>query len=115
MSLTNFFLIRGINKNQVSPQSAAQMMEVFKEDLEKMKERIQLTRTVGVSALFVLLGILGAADYFMIYHLWHGWFPTWHGFDQLPFSLFDERGIGELASCFTFDVPAADASGAFPM
>jgi len=106
----------GINKNQVNPSQAVQMMELFKEDIGKMKERIQLSRTVGVSALVILLTILGTADYFMIYHLWHGWFPTWHGFDQMPFSLFDERGFGNLASCFTFDVPASAASdGAFPM
>ena len=110
-----FFLIRGINKNQVNPSEAVQKMELFRQDLGRMKENIQLTKTVGVSALVILLTILGTADYFAVYHLWHGWFPEWHGFDQLPFSLFDERGITQLASSFILDVPPADASGAFPL
>lgn len=105
----------GINKNQVNPFLAEQKMELFKEDIGLLKENSQLTKTVGVTALVLLLSILGAADFFAVYHLWHGWFPEWHGFDQMPYSLFDERGISNLASTFIMDLPAADSSGAFPM
>jgi len=106
----------GINKNQVYPGKAVQKMELFRQDITQIKESIQLTKAIGVSALVILLAILGTADYFMIYHLWHGWFPEWHGFDQMPFSLFDERGITQLASNFVFDVPSVEASpGAFPL
>lgn len=107
----------GINKNQVSPYVAERKMEQFKGDLDLMKQNSQLTKTIGVTALVLLLSIIGSADFFAVYHLLHGWFPGWQGFAEFPTSLLDERGITSLPSFFTLDVPMADGppSGSFPM
>ena len=104
----------GINKNQVAPSVAEQKMELFKQDLGLMSQNSRLTKTLGVTALVVLLSILGAADYFAVYHLWHGWFPEWQGFDSMPASLFDERGFSNLAECYIGDLPEIE-SDAFPL
>ena len=106
----------GINKNQVSPVEAEKKMNLFKQDLNLMKQNSRLTKTIGVAALVILLSILGVADFFTIYHLWHGWFPEWQGFSSMPMSLLDERGFGNLPACFVGDVPTiAEVTGAFPM
>lgn len=105
----------GINKNSVNPQTAVAKMALFRDDLNEMMQNSRTTRALGVTALVLLLSILGVADFFAVYHLWKGWFPTWQGFDQIPFSIFDERGIVNLAASFLGDVPAADIGDAFPM
>lgn len=69
----------GINKNQVAPRVAMQRLESYKEDLSLLKMELNKGRTVGVTALILLLGLLGACDYFTLFHLWHGWFPLWPG------------------------------------
>lgn len=69
----------GINKNQVAPRVAMQRLEAYKEDLSLLKSELNKGRTVGVTALVILLGLLGTCDYFTLFHLWHGWFPMWPG------------------------------------
>ena len=94
----------GINKNQIIPAKAERVLEVYRSDMEKMKENLNLGKTIGVTAFIVLLGLIGVADYFALYHLLRGWFPEWQGLSELPSSLFDDRGISNLASCFINDI-----------
>lgn len=107
----------GVNKNSVNPQIAAQKFELYKrEGLDKMTSSSRLSKTIGVCALVFLLSLLGAADYFALFHLFHGWFPEWSGTAGLPFSLFDFSAYSSLPSSFMNDVPPMPvASGAFPM
>ena len=107
----------GLNKNSVAPSVAAEKLELYKrEGLDMMTSNSRLNKTIGVSALVILLGLLGAADYFAIFHLFHGWFPEWSGTAGLPFSLLDFGAYSSLPSCFMNDIPPLPvASGAFPM
>lgn len=107
----------GLNKNSVAPSVAAEKLELYKrEGLDSMTSNSRLNKTIGVSALVILLGLLGAADYFAIFHLFHGWFPEWSGTAGLPFSLLDFSAYSSLPSSFMNDIPPMPiASGAFPM
>lgn len=107
----------GINKNSIAPSIAIEKIESYKRDgLEEMMKNSQLSKTIGVVALVVLLSLLGAADYFAIFHLFHGWFPEWSGTARLPFSLLDFPAYAELPGCFMNDVPEMPiAEGGFPM
>lgn len=107
----------GVNKNSVAPQKAVEAFEVYKrEGLANMTKSSRLSKTIGVVALVFLLGLLGTADYFAIFHLFHGWFPEWSGTARLPFSLLDFPAYAQLPSAFMNDVPPMPtASGAFPM
>jgi len=70
-------LALGINKNQVAPRVAVQRLESYKEDLSRLKMELNKGRTIGVTALMILLTLIGAADYFSLYHLFHAYFPLW--------------------------------------
>lgn len=107
----------GVNKNSVAPRIAAEKFELYKQEgLESMTKNSRLSKTIGVTALVVLLTLLGSADYFALFHLFHGWFPEWSGTARLPFSLLDFPAYAELPSCFMNDVPSMPvADGAFPM
>lgn len=95
----------GINKNQIRPAKAERILEMYRNDLEEMKKNLQLGKALGVSAFVILLGLLGVADYFALYHLLRGWFPDWQGLSELPSSLFDDRGFSNLMNCFINDIP----------
>jgi len=107
----------GVNKNSVAPRIAAEKFELYKQEgLESLTKNSRLSKTIGVSALVVLLTLLGSADYFALFHLFHGWFPEWSGTARLPFSLLDFPAYLELPSHFMNDVPQVPiADGAFPM
>jgi len=107
----------GVNKNSVAPSIAAEKFELYKrEGLDMMTKNSRLSKTIGVAALVVLLSLLGAADYFAIFHLFHGWFPEWSGTTGLPLSLLDFSAYSSLPSSYMNDVPPMPvASGAFPM
>lgn len=115
----------GINKNSVAPRTAVRKLEQFQSDedngLAKLKSNSQLSKTIGVCALAILLGLIGGADYFAIFHLIHGWFPEWAGKESLPFSLLDFPKMATLPQYFMNDVPTtsdivvATPADAFPM
>ena len=106
----------GVNKNSVAPSVAAEKFELYKSDLDLMMSNSRLNKTIGVVALIFLLSLIGSADYFALFHLFHGWFPEWQGTSGLPLSLFDFKLYTSLPSCFMNDVPPIPiASGAFPM
>lgn len=107
----------GLNKNSVAPRIAAEKFELYKQEgLATMTSNSRFSKTIGVVALVVLLSLLGSADYFAIFHLFHGWFPEWRGTEGLPFSLLDFPAYAELPSCFMNDIPEVPlAEGAFPM
>lgn len=107
----------GLNKNSVAPSVAAAKLESYqREGLDMMTKNSRLSKTIGVAALVVLLSLLGAADYFALFHLFHGWFPEWSGTPGLPFTLFDFPAYSSLPSSYVNDVPDMPiASGAFPM
>lgn len=107
----------GLNKNSVAPSIAVQKLEDYRrEGLDMMTKNSRLSKSIGVSALVILLGLLGAADYFALFHLFKGWFPEWSGTAGLPLSLLDFSAYSSLPSCFMNDVPPMPIeSGAFPM
>merc|ERR1719356_198348 len=107
----------GVNKNTVAPSIAVEKLEAYKSDgLDMMIQNSRLNKTIGVSALVILLTLLGSADYFALFHLFHGWFPEWSGTAGLPLSLLDFKAYASLPSCYMNDVPPMPvASGAFPM
>lgn len=95
----------GINKNQINPMTAEFKIQRYKMDLDLLQEDNKKGRTVGLLALGILLALLGAADYFAVFHGLHGWFPMWEGFAEFPSSLFDERGFKSLTGCYMWDLP----------
>lgn len=107
----------GVNKNTVNPATAMNKMESYKtEGLDQMVSDSQLSKTIGVLALVILLSLLGSADYFAIFHLFHGWFPEWEGTARLPMSLIDFGAYSSLPNSYMNDVPPMPiAEGAFPM
>lgn len=107
----------GVNKNSVAPSIAAAKLEEYKrEGLDNLTKNSRLSKTIGVAALVILLTLLGSADYFALFHLFHGWFPEWSGTARLPLSLLDFPAYSSLPSCYMNDVPPMPiASGAFPM
>lgn len=111
----------GMNKNSVDPRKAAEKLELYKLEAESglptMKSNIQLNKTLGAVALVLLLSVIGAADYFSLFHLFHGWFPEWGGTSRLPASLLDFGSLTTLPNYFINDVPTMPtaASDAFPM
>lgn len=107
----------GINKNQIAPRVAMERLEAYQNDLSLIGVELTKVKTVGVTALVILLGLLGAADYFSVYHLWKGWFPLWPGFAHFPGSLFSmETGFAAIPSYWVGEIPdKIQQSGAFPM
>merc|ERR1712238_382279 len=87
----------GLPKASVPPVDAIRMLEIYSDSndprFRKLVDQINYGRTVGATAFFTLLAIIGLADWFAFYHLWRGFFPLWQGLSELPTSLFDERGI----------------------
>ena len=63
----------GINKNQIVATKVERIFDLYRSDLNKMAENIRLGKMIGVGAFFILLGLLGLADYFALYHLLRGW------------------------------------------
>jgi len=98
-------LALGINKNQVAPRVAIQRLESYKEDLSKLKFELTKGRTIGVTALMILLALIGAADYFSLYHLFHAYFPLWPGVETFPASLLDVGKLLSLGDYYMNDVP----------
>merc|ERR1719410_1211773 len=92
----------GLNKNSVAPSIAAEKLEAYKmEGLDSMTKNSRLSKTIGVSALVILLTLLGSAEYFALFH----WFPEWSGTAGLPLSLLDFSAYSSLPSSFMNDVP----------
>jgi len=87
----------GLPKASVPPVDAINLLEIYRDSndpkFRKLVDQISYGRTVGATAFFTLLAIIGLADWFAFYHLWRGFFPLWQGLSELPTSLFDERGI----------------------
>ena len=76
----------GVNKNSVAPIKAVEAFEVYKrEGLANMTKNSRLSKTIGVVALVFLLGLLGTADYFAIFHFSTGGFPSGQGRRASPF------------------------------
>lgn len=98
-------LALGINKNQVAPRVAIQRLESYKEDLSRLKFELTKGRTIGVTALMILLALIGAADYFSLFHLFHAYFPLWPGVETFPASLFDVPKLLSLGDYYMNDVP----------
>jgi len=107
----------GVNKNSVAPSVAAAKFEEYKQEgLDLMTSNSRLSKTIGVVALVVLLTLLGSADYFALFHLFHGWFPEWSGTARLPFSLLDFPAYSSLPSSFINDIPDMPVNpDVFPM
>lgn len=106
----------GITKNQVHPRVAAERLAAYK-DVSQLEADLKKNKTLGISALIILLGLIGAADYFTLYHFYHGWFPTWPGLSHLPGSLIaSDTGLFALPDYWVDEIPeqVASASGAFP-
>jgi len=95
----------GISKNSIYIPDVEEKLQAYRNDLELMKKDNTAGKAVGLSALVLLLILLGLADYFAFYHLFKGWFPGWTGFVEFPQSLFDERGLLALPSFFMADLP----------
>jgi len=98
-------LAMGINKNQVAPRVAIQRLESYKQDLSLLSQELNKGRFVGVSALLILLGLLGAADYFSLYHLFHAYFPLWPGVETFPSSLLSIKDLSSIPNYFMGDIP----------
>lgn len=100
----SFYL--GINKNIVNPNTAQTKIDSYRSDINTLKRENIKSLTVGVSALIILLGLLGFVDGFAVYHAWRGWFPEWQGFSNLPMSLFDKDiGVLTISNFWIEDVP----------
>lgn len=110
-------IVVGVNKNSVAPQIAVQKLDQYKQEgLEAMTSNSRLSKTIGVVSLVILLTLLGAADYFALFHLFRGWFPESVITANLPFSLLNLPAYLQLPSCFMNDIPPLPvAEGAFPM
>jgi len=67
----------GINKNQIMAGRADTIFQMYRNDMDEMEKNIRLGKTIGVAAFVILLGLLGIADWFALYHLLRGWFPDW--------------------------------------
>jgi len=92
--------------NVISPITAQERLDEYKEDVSIMTKRLNGSKVLGVTAFVFVLLLLGFTDYLTIYHLWRGFFPEWHGFDHMPASLFDGSiGIGVLPRYFLLDIP----------
>mmetsp|Transcript_24160 Transcript_24160/g.58374 ORF Transcript_24160/g.58374 Transcript_24160/m.58374 type:complete len:325 (+) Transcript_24160:75-1049(+) len=92
--------------NVISPITAQERINQYKEDVSAMTKRLNRSKVLGVSAFVFVLLLLGFVDYLTLYHLWRGFFPEWMGFDHMPASLFDGSiGIGVLPRYFVLTVP----------
>jgi len=91
----------------MSAMTAQERIDAYNADISLMVSRLNRSKVLGYSAFALVIVLLGLADYATIYHLWRGFFPNWHGFDQMPSSLIDaDIGIGKLGECFLWDIPA---------
>jgi hypothetical protein len=92
--------------NAVSPITAQERIDLYKADVTKMGKKLNSGKLIGISAFFLVLVLLGIADYLAIYHIWRGWFPEWQGFSSMPGSFFSkEMGIFVLPEYFISDLP----------
>lgn len=60
---------------QVSPIIAQERIDLYKNDVKKMAQKLNSGKFLGISAFLLVLTLLGLADYLAIYHIWRGWFP----------------------------------------
>ena len=56
--------------NVISPITAQERLDEYKEDVSIMTKRLNGSKVLGVTAFVIVLVLLGFADYLTIYHLW---------------------------------------------
>lgn len=56
--------------NVISPITAQERLDEYKEDVSIMTKRLNDSKILGVTAFVIVLLLLGFADYLTIYHLW---------------------------------------------
>jgi len=99
-------LVLGIAKNSALPATAQESLDLFKTDLEALKNQNNKGKAIGFTALIFLLGLIGGADWFAFYHGWHGWFPLWPGLSHFPGSLISpDTGLIAIPKYWLGDIP----------
>jgi len=81
--------------NVVNPEIAQQKLDQYRTDPNSVNGALVKSKLTSFSAIFVLLFLLGFADVQAADHAYHGWFPTWPGATNFPWSLSDS-GLGEI-------------------
>jgi len=96
----------GINTKVVSPISAQKQFDIFQGDMDQIATRLTYGKIIGISAFLILLAGLGVADGYAAYHGWKGWFPTWPGLNNFPFSFVSiDTGLLSIPKYYTWDMP----------
>mmetsp|Transcript_27861 Transcript_27861/g.55831 ORF Transcript_27861/g.55831 Transcript_27861/m.55831 type:complete len:285 (+) Transcript_27861:94-948(+) len=96
--------------NTVYAGTAQENMDVYKDDITQLAKTLNKTKLLGLFAFVFLIGLVGAADYFAAYHLYHGWFPSWPGGQNFPACLFDkETGPFTIPEYWISDVPGKES------
>lgn len=66
-----------VGSDLVTPNKAQAALEAYQGDLSLIKDNLTKTKVLGFSAVFILVVLLGLADWFAVYHLYKGFFPEW--------------------------------------
>jgi hypothetical protein len=86
------------------PDVAQEKINKYKENMELIRGEIVKAKLLGYSSIFTLLFLLGLADVVAFGHAKDGWFPTWPGLSNLPYSLFDpEIGLAAIPKFWLSD------------
>jgi len=86
--------------------TAQNILETYREDATLLAKTLNRSKLLGLFAFVVLISLVGVADYFAAYHLYHGWFPTWPGGQNFPLCIFDrETGPFTIPQYWMFDIP----------
>ncbi len=71
----------------VSPVTAQQLLDAFRDDIGLFKRTLLLSKAKGYSAIAFLLFLLGIAAATSADAFASGWFPDWPGLENFPVSL----------------------------
>jgi hypothetical protein len=89
------------------PEVAQTKLDNYKENMDLIKNELLRAKFLGFSSIAVLLFLLGLADVVAFGHAKDGWFPTWPGLSNLPYSLFDpEIGLSSIPKFWLSDPSA---------
>lgn len=85
---------------------AQEVVESYKGDPDLLAKKLNRSKLLSLLAFVSVICLVGLADYFAAYHLYKGWFPTWPGASNFPFSILDkEVGFFTIPQYWMFDIP----------
>ena len=90
----------------VEPYLAQELIDEYKRDPTLIRQNLVIKQGTLIMAAGTLLFLLGLADVASATDFYRGWFPSWPGGQNFPFSVFTKEGsIFTIPDYFLWDIP----------